>query len=44
MINNKKEKINSKTFVSKDWIFGMIVLDFFSCQKAETNALNNQEN
>jgi hypothetical protein len=44
MINDKKEKINSKNFVANDEIFGMIVPDFIICQKAETNALNNQDN
>ena len=44
MINDKKEKINSKNFVANDENFGMIVPDFIICQKAETNALNNQDN
>ena len=44
MINDKKEKINSKNFVANDENFGMIIPDFIICQKAETNALNNQEN
>ena len=44
MINDKKEKINSKNFVANDENFGMIIPDFIVCQKAEINALNNQEN
>ena len=44
MINDKKEKINSKNFVANDENFGMIIPDFIICQKAETNALNNQDN
>ena len=44
MINDKKEKINSKNFVANDENFGIIVPDFIICQKAETNALNNQDN
>jgi hypothetical protein len=44
MINDKKEKMNSKNFVANDENFGMIVPDFIVCQKAEINALNNQEN
>ena len=44
MINDKKEKISSKNFVANDENFGMIVPDFIICQKAETNALNNQDN
>ena len=44
MINDKKEKMNSKNFVANDENFGMIIPDFIVCQKAEINALNNQEN
>ena len=44
MLNDKKEKINSKNFVANDENFGMVIPDFIVCQKAETNALNNQEN
>jgi len=44
MLNDKKEKMNSKNFVANDENFGMIVPDFIVCQKAEINALNNQEN
>ena len=44
MLNDKKEKMNSKNFVANDENFGMIIPDFIDCQKAETNALNNQEN
>ena len=44
MINDKKEKINSKNFVANDENFGMIIPDFIVCQKAETNFLNNREN
>ena len=44
MLNDKKEKINSKNFVANDENFGMVIPDFIECQKAETNALNNQEN
>ena len=44
MINDKKEKISSKNFVANDENFGMIIPDFIICQKAETNALNNQDN
>ena len=44
MLNDKKEKINTKNFVANDENFGMVIPDFIVCQKAETNALNNQEN
>ena len=44
MLNDKKEKMNSKNFVANDENFGMIIPDFIVCQKAEINALNNQEN
>ena len=44
MINDKKEKINSKNFVANDENFGMIIPDFADCQKAETNSLNNKDN
>ena len=42
--NEKKERTNSANLAQKDENFGIIISEYIDCQKAETNALNNQEN
>ena len=42
--NNQKERKNSSNIPLKDENFGIIISEYIDCQKAETNALNNQEN
>ena len=42
--NNQKERKNSSNIPLKDENFGIIISEYIDCQKAETNALNNQDN